>query len=65
MINLAAAAVLVREQMEAHLEGVPDEPALAPPAQPRKRRWIRRVASLLTRRTEEPWPRRKSRTSVC
>jgi len=45
MIDLAAAAVLLREQMEAHLEGTPEEPRFAPPAQPRRRGWIRRVAS--------------------
>ena len=61
MINLAAAAVFLREQMEVHLEGTPRRPVLAPPAQPRGRSWIRRVASGLTRRTEEPWPRRRSK----
>ena len=35
-------------------------------AQPVRRPWLRRVASLVTQRsTEEQWPRRKSPTSAC
>lgn len=77
MINLAAAAVLVREltsgQLEGATHGQPSRlsapaPAEAGPAGERTAQpgWIRRVASLVTqRRTEETWPRRKSRTSAC
>jgi hypothetical protein len=81
MLNLAAAAIFARELTEEHLEGAthgsgsPRAPrssgalAGAPsgrPAHRARRRWILRVASLVTQRsTEETWPRRKSRTSAC
>jgi hypothetical protein len=62
MIDLAAAAVLVRELTEQQLEGKAPPPRRKAP----RRTWVLRVASAVTqRRTEEPWPPRKSRTSAC
>ena len=78
MLNLAAAAILVRELTSEQLEGAthgerstgPTPRRAAGPTiaavPPRRRTWIRGVASLVTQRsTEETWPRRKSRTSAC
>jgi hypothetical protein len=74
MINLPAAAVLVRELTEEHLGYAPRPGDAAPRAardsapsassdRPRLS-WLRRVASGVTR-SEERWPRRRSRTSAC
>jgi hypothetical protein len=76
MLNLAAAAVLVRDLTHEQLAGATHRDrspaprrAAAPtvaPAPGARRAWILRVASLVTQRsTEETWPRRKSRTSAC
>jgi hypothetical protein len=80
MIDLAAAAVLVRELTEERLghaqprRQVAGErhgagaaaPSPLPSARPPRRAWLLRVASLVTQRSsEETWPRGRSRTSGC
>jgi hypothetical protein len=60
MINLAAAAILVRELTEQQFrEPPPADPD--PPAHVPSRGFVRRVASLVT----ASWPLGKSPTSAC
>ena len=71
MINLAAAAVLVRELTERQFEAAPPPPVRRPgaphypdrdrPAHVPSQRLASRVASVLT----HAWPLGKSRTSAC
>ena len=73
MIDLAVAAILVRERTEEQFESTPPRrPGGASPGRPDSAAQIppqggfRRVASLLVpRNTEGTWPRSRSRTSAC
>jgi hypothetical protein len=61
MINLAAAAVLVRQLTEQQLQEAPPPAEPEPPAGGPGRGFVRRVASLVS----ASWPLGKSPTSAC